>query len=116
MQAATQAWETIQSARASAFSLQSTISADQVALEGVRQEQQVGSRTILDVLNQQQELFTDQVSLVDAQHDLAVAEFNLAQQIGTLSAVNLGLPVKLYDVDEHYNSVRDKWIGFGAKN
>ena len=50
----------------------------------MRQEQQVGSRTILDVLNQQQELFTDQVSLVDAQHDLAVAEFNLAQQIGTL--------------------------------
>jgi len=116
VQAATQAWETIQSARASTFSLQSTISADQVALEGVRQEQRVGSRTILDVLNQQQELFSDQVSLVDAQHDLAVAEFNLAQQIGALSAVNLGLPVKLYDVREHYDSVRNKWIGFGAKN
>ncbi len=116
VQAATQAWETIQSARASAFSLQSTITADQVALEGVRQEQQVGARTILDVLNQQQELFSDEVSLVDAQHDLAVAEFNLAQQIGTLSAVNLGLPVKLYDVRTHYDSVRDKWIGFGAKD
>ncbi len=116
VQAATQAWETIQSARASAFSLQSTIGADEVALEGVRQEQQVGARTILDVLNQQQELFSDQVSLVDAQHDLAVAEYNLAQQIGTLSAVNLGLPVKLYDVREHYDSVRNKWIGFGAKN
>ena len=99
VQSATQAWETIQSARASAYSLQSTIRADQIALEGVRQEQQVGARTILDVLNQQQELFTDQVSLVQAQHDLAVAEFNLAQQIGTLTAVNLGLPVKLYDVD-----------------
>jgi len=116
VQSATQAWETIQSARASTFSLQSTISADQVALEGVRQEQRVGSRTILDVLNQQQELFTDQVQLVQAQHDLAVAEFNLAQQIGALSAVNLGLPVKLYDVQQHYDSVRDKWLGFGAKD
>lgn len=76
----------------------------------------MGSRTILDVLNQQQELFTDQVQLVQAQHDLAVAEFNLAQQIGALSAVNLGLPVKLYDVQQHYNSVRDKWLGFGAKD
>jgi outer membrane protein len=116
VQLATQAWETIQSARASTYSLQSTIGADQVALEGVRQEQRVGSRTILDVLNQQQELFSDQVSLVDAQHDLSVAEFNLAEDIGALTAVNLGLPVKLYDVDVHYKSVRDKWIGFGSKD
>ena len=116
VQAATQAWETMQSARASAYSLQSTIGADQIALEGVRQEQQVGSRTILDVLNQQQELFSDQVQLVQAKHDASVAEFNLAQQIGILSAVNLGLPVKLYDVDLHYKSVRGKWLGFGSKD
>jgi outer membrane protein len=116
VQAATQAWETIQSARASAYSLQSTIRADEIALEGVRQEQQVGSRTILDVLNQQQELFSDQVTLVQAQHDLSVAEFNIAQQIGELAAINLGLPVPLYDVDKHYKSVRDKWLGFGSKD
>lgn len=116
VQGATQAWETMQSARASAYSLQATIRAGEIALEGVRQEQQVGSRTILDVLNAQQELFTDRVQLVQAQHDLSVAEFNLSQQIGGLSAVNLGLPVKLYDVDTHYNSVRNKWLGFGSKD
>jgi outer membrane protein len=116
VQAATQAWETIQSAGASAFSLQSTIRADMIALEGVRQEQQVGARTILDILNQQQQLFSDQVQLVVSQHDLSVAEFNLAEQLGGLSAVNLNLPVKLYDVNQHYDSVRDKWIGFGAKD
>jgi TolC family type I secretion outer membrane protein len=116
VQGAIQAWETVQSAGASSTSLEATIRADQIALEGVRQEQQVGSRTILDVLNQEQELFTDQVSLVGAQHDMRVAQFNLAQQIGTLTAVNLGLPVRLYDVDTHYKSVRDKWLGFGAKD
>ncbi|MGH7089720.1 MAG: TolC family outer membrane protein [Stellaceae bacterium] len=116
VQAATQAWETMQSASASTYSLQSTIRAYTIALEGVRQEQQVGARTILDILNQQQQLFTDQVQLVVAQHDLGVAEFNLAQQVGELSAVNLNLPVKLYDVDGHYHSVRDKWIGFDAKD
>jgi outer membrane protein len=112
---ATQAWETIQSAGASAFSLRATIRADEIALEGVRQEQQVGSRTILDVLNQQQELFTDQVALVQAQHDLNVAEFNLAQQIGILTAADLKLPVTLYNVDAHYKAVRNEWIGFDAK-
>jgi outer membrane protein len=68
------------------------------------------------VLNAEQELFTDRVSLVTAQHDLAVAEFTLASQIGRLTAADLRLPVKLYDVDRHYESVRDKWLGFGAKD
>jgi len=116
VQTATQSWETVQSARASITSLQSTINAAQIALEGVQQQQQVGARTVLDVLNAQQELFSDQVSLVKAQHDLAVAEFNLAQQIGVLTAVDLKLPVRLYDVDTHYRSVRDKLLGFGARD
>jgi outer membrane protein len=115
VQGATQAFETVQSARASIQSLQSTIRAAEIALEGVQQEAQVGSRTVLDVLNAEQELFTDRVNLVTAQHDLAVAEFNLANFVGRLTAVDLRLPVKLYDVQTHYNSVRDKWIGFGSK-
>jgi outer membrane protein len=97
-------------------SLQSTIRAAEIALDGVRQEATVGSRTVLDVLNAEQELFTDQVQLVTAQHDVAVAEFTLASQIGQLTAADLKLPVALYDVDRHYRSVREKWIGFGAKD
>lgn len=114
VQTATQAWETIQSARASIASLQTTIRAAEIALEGVTQQQQVGARTVLDVLNAQQELFADRTSLVRSQHDLAVAEFNLSQQIGRLTAVDLKLPVNLYDVQKHYKSVRNKVIGFGA--
>jgi outer membrane protein len=115
VQLATQAWETIQAARANIASLETTIRAATIALEGTREEWQVGARTVLDVLNAEQELFTDRVSLEQSQHDLAIAEFNLAQQIGTLTAEDLKLPVKLYDVDVHYNSVRDSWIGFGRQ-
>jgi outer membrane protein len=114
VQTATQAWETIQSARASITSLQSTIRAASIDLEGVTQQQQVGSRTVLDVLNAQQELFSDRTLLVRAQHDLAVAEFNLSQQIGRLTAVDLELPVDLYDVQKHYEAVRNKLVGFSA--
>lgn len=114
VQGATQAWEQIVSGRAQIVSLQSTIKAAEIALEGVRQEATVGSRTVLDVLNAEQELFTDRVQLVTAQHDLALAEFTLAEQVGRLTAADLRLPVKLYDVDEHYRAVRDKWLGFGA--
>jgi len=55
-----------------------------------------------------------QVNLVKAQHDQAVAQFNLSQQIGRLTAADLKLPVKIYDVNVHYKSVRNKAIGFSA--
>jgi outer membrane protein len=115
IQSATKDWETIQSGRAQVQSLMSTIRAAEIALEGVRQEAQVGSRTVLDVLNAEQELFTDRVNLVQAQHDLAVAEFDLAQQVGRLTAEEMKLPVQVYDVRKHYDEVRNKWIGFGSK-
>ena len=114
VQTATQSWETTQSARASITSLQTTIRAAEIALEGVTQQQQVGARTVLDVLNAQQELFADRTSLVKAQHDLNVAEFNLSLQIGRLTAADLKLPVDYYDVQRHYQSVRNKVIGFGS--
>lgn len=114
VQTATASWETIASAGASIASLQTTIQAAQIALEGVTQQQQVGQRTVQDVLIQQQTLFTDQVNLAKAQHDQAVAKFNLSQQIGRLNAVDLKLPVQVYDVNVHYKSVRDKAIGFDA--
>ena len=42
-----------------------------------------------------------------------MAEFNLAQQVGRLTAVDLQLPVDLYDVERYYKAVRGKWFGFG---
>lgn len=114
MQTATGSWETINSAGASIASLQTTIQAAQIALDGITQQQQVGQRTVQDVLIQQQTLFTDQVNLAKAQHDQSVAKFNLSQQIGRLTAADLKLPVRIYDVSVHYKSVRDKAIGFDA--
>jgi outer membrane protein len=114
VQGTAQAWETIQTTRARIVSLESTVRAAATALEGIRREQAIGVRTVIDTLNAAQEFFTDKVNLVTSHHDEALAEFSLAQQIGKLTAANLGLPVTLYDEDDHYQSVRDKWIGFGS--
>jgi outer membrane protein len=114
VQAATQAWETIASTRAQRQSLQQTVKAAEVAFEGTQAEQRVGTRTILDVLITEQQLFTARVQLVATEHDLALAEFNLAQQIGRLTVADLQLKVTPYDATRHYNEVRGKWIGFGS--
>ncbi len=114
VQTASQSWETLQAARAAIASFGAAVKAAQIALEGTQQEALVGSRTVLDVLIAQQQLFTTQSQLVTSQHDAALAEFNLAAATGRLIAPELRLPVKLYDMDRHYRSVKDKLLGFGG--
>ncbi len=114
VQTATQAWETLQSARAAIASFGAAVKAAQIALEGTQQEALVGSRTVLDVLISEQQLFTTESQLVGAQHDAAVAEYNVAGATGRLVAPDLNLPVQLYDMDKHYREVKDKLFGFGG--
>jgi outer membrane protein len=112
VQTATQFWSTLEAARASISSFAAAVRAAQIALQGTQQEALVGTRTVLDVLIQNQTLLTTQSQLVTAQHDGALAEFNLAASVGRLIAPELRLPVKLYDMEQHYKKVKDKWIGF----
>ena len=112
VQTATQNWSTLQAARASISSFAQAVRAAQIALEGTQQEALVGTRTVLDVLIQNQTLLTTQSQLITAEHDAALAEFNVAAATGRLIAPELKLPVKLYDMERHYKQVKDKWIGF----
>jgi outer membrane protein len=114
VQLATQTWETLQAARAAIASFGVAVRAAQTALEGTQQEALVGSRTVLDVLIAEQQLFTTQSQLVQSEHDAALAEFVLAAAIGRLIAPELKLPVQLYDMGRHYKEVKDKWLGFGG--
>ncbi|HIJ38424.1 MAG TPA: TolC family outer membrane protein [Rhodospirillaceae bacterium] len=113
LESVTKAWESLQTSRARIASYGDQIRAAEVALEGVTRESQVGSRTVLDVLNAEQELLVAKVNLVQAQHDEAVAAFQLRGTVGQASARALELPVQYYDPMVHYEEVRDKWIGFG---
>ncbi|MGZ0190359.1 MAG: TolC family protein, partial [Alphaproteobacteria bacterium] len=53
---ATQGWEQLVANRARIVSLESEIRANEIALEGVQQEALVGTRTVLDILDAEQEL------------------------------------------------------------
>jgi outer membrane protein len=86
--------------------------AAQIALAGLQEEALTGTRTVLDVLVGELQLFTSQGQFVTAEHDAAIAEFNVAAAVGRLIALELRLPVRLYDMERHYKEVRDKRIGF----
>ncbi|AWK87008.1 hypothetical protein DEW08_12900 [Azospirillum thermophilum] len=110
-ESAISAWQSLQTARASIESYSAQIKAAEIALEGVRQEAQVGSRTVLDVLNQEQELLNARVFLVRAQRDEMVAAFNVLAATGQLTAQQLSLPVQYYDPKANYDKTRNKWFG-----
>lgn len=111
---ASRSWDNLQTARARIASYTDQIRAAEVALEGVRKESQVGSRTVLDVLNAEQEALQARVNLVQAQHDEAVANYTLKGAVGQLTAQGLGLQVDAYNPIKHYDEVRSKWIGTGV--
>jgi len=105
-------WENLQTATATIESQERVIDAAKIALDGVKQENQHGSRTVLDVLDAEQELFAARVNLVRAQHSRAVAFYNVLLVLGKLDFDTLRIDAKEYDPKEHYNSVKWKMIGF----
>jgi outer membrane protein len=113
---ATRAWRNYQAELARIRSITTQINAATVALEGVRQEAQVGSRTTLDVLNAEQELVNAKVTLVRAQHDANIAFYQVQAAVGLLQARSLALPVQYYDEEAYYKENRFKWIGLGSVN
>ena len=109
-------WEEVVTARARILSFETSVDANEIALDGVNQEAEVGARTILDVLDAEQELFEAKVNLVRVKRDEAVALYNLLAISGGLTARSLGLPVEYYDAEYHYSLVRDKWYGVNSKS
>ena len=87
------------------------VSANEVALTGVREEAKVGQRTTLDVLNAQQALLQARTTLVQAEHDQVVNSYALLSAIGRLNIPTLGLAVAEYDPRVHFDQVKNKWIG-----
>lgn len=84
------AWETLEAARAEITSRRAQVEASRLARDGVRQEADVGERTIIDALDADQEYLDAQVALVAAERNEIVAQFELAAALGLLEPESLG--------------------------
>jgi len=87
--------------------------ANQIALEGVKEEFELGTRTNLDVLDAEQEFLDSQVSMISSENNLKLSMFYLLLSIGSLSPEELSLPISKYVPNENYNKVKN--IKFGWK-
>jgi outer membrane protein len=108
----TNSWQQVITTRANTKATQASVDSAQLALEGVKQEQEVGSRTTLDVLDAEQELFIARVNLVTAVRNSVLAVYNVKSATGNLTIKNLNLDATIYDDEEYLNDVKYKFIGF----
>ncbi|MDF3033992.1 MAG: hypothetical protein K0R76_946 [Alphaproteobacteria bacterium] len=104
-----EAWETHVSAKANVHSYQTQVKANEVSLEGTRQEMLVGSKILLDVLNAQRDLVTSQLNLVRAKKSYYESAYNILALMGRLNVLDMKLKVKRYDPQVHYHDVRNSW-------
>ena len=110
VQAARSAFATYDAAQRAIQANTVAVQANELALEGNRAEQSVGTRTIIEVLNAEQDLLNSQVALVTAKRDAYVAGFQLLNAMGQADARDLGLDGgPLYDPLGNYRRVANNW-------
>ena len=104
------AYSSWQASNAVIESSQTAVEAAELSLEGVRAENSIGNRTILDVLNAEQELLSARAQLVTARRNSYVAGFTLLAAMGKAEARDLNLDTggPLYDPQVNYDRVRGK--------
>lgn len=93
---AVRSWENLAAARAEMTSRESQVRAAETARAGVREEAEVGGRTILDALDADQEVRDAQIALITAKRNEIVAEYALASAMGLLLPGNVGIKESVF--------------------
>ncbi len=87
----TQAWGQYIAASASIPAAEAGLEAEELALEGIKAEQDVGQRTTREVLDQQRSLVEAQVNLIESQRNKIVAAYTLVAATGGLTSSKIDL-------------------------
>ncbi|MGA0600808.1 TolC family outer membrane protein [Caulobacter sp. KR2-114] len=101
-----QAWNQLLGSRANVLSNEEQVRAAGVAYEGIKQEESVGLRTTLDVLNQEQELRNAELALVTARHDEYVSGAAVLAAMGALDVKVFAPDAATYDPKANFDKVR----------
>ena len=98
-------WATLRVAVARREAASRGTAAAQLALDGLREELQLGARTTLDVLDQRQSVLDAQTNRVSAEFDRVIAAYDILESLGLLTVEHLRLPVVSYDPSAYYTAV-----------
>lgn len=108
------AWQAYQAAVSTIGARELQIEANDIALKGVQEEELVGSRTVIDVLDAEQDLLDSKVDLIKAHRNKIYKSYELLSKIGCLTAKDLKLDVDYWNPEDNYNKIKNKWWGVGV--
>lgn len=108
---ALRSWNFLMAVRSQIRAGEAAIRAVNETLMSLRTEVNVGSRTVTDLLNAEQEALSSRLGLINSKHDEVVWSFTLLSSIGRLTAQNINLSVDYYDYAKHYDEIRGKLWG-----
>ena len=108
---ATKAWETYKALESNIQDLQSQVKAAKIAQDTLTEGYLVGNNTTLEVLTAEQEYFSAQVELTRTKLEFLLKSFELAEAIGILTPENLGLNVRSFDGQKHYEDISRWGVG-----
>ena len=98
-------------------SAEAAIAANSLSLEGVRAENGVGNRTIIEVLNAEQELINAKVILATARRNAYVAGFTLLAAMGNAEARDLDLQgITLYNAKDNYRRAKGQFLDWTGRD
>ncbi len=95
-------------AKISAYKKQ--IESNKIYLDGLRQEMQLGERTMLDLLDGEQELLKSELDLVRSYRDLFNSYYEILFYTGELNSKSLGLSVNHFDDQKNFDEKKYKWL------
>jgi outer membrane protein len=105
------AWANVEVSTAIIAASEEQVAAARLALEGAREELDVGEGTTIDVLDRENELLTAFTDLIDSQVNRYIATYGLLSRMGLLTVEHLNLGIPTYDPAAYYNAVRNAPIG-----
>ena len=116
VEAVRQLYAQLEAANTTIAAARTAVTSAETAFEGVVLEQEVGTRTSLDVLDAEQEVLDARLAVVDAELARDRATFQLLALLGAFDADSLRLPVDTYLADAHFREIKDDGYARVARN
>jgi outer membrane protein len=105
-------WEGFNAAKSKIIAATQGVDAAQIAYDGTVEEEKVGSKSILDVLNAEDRLNKAKIQKVGAYKEHILAAYQMKSLIGQLTAKSLKLNVTYFIPEQEFKKVKMKIIGF----
>ena len=103
-------WSKYNSSKSKIIAYKKQIEANNKFLDGLKQELFLGERTVLDILDAEQELVQSEFNLIKSREENFNTYFEILYFMGNLNSVYLDLPVEHFDDTENYKKVKYKWL------